>query len=146
MVFKPNKKTTLGRSVESFESIVGQSLVIDGNLKISQGVRIDGVLNGNIYQEDGKSATVAIAESGLVNGSIYAQHVIISGRVKGDIYSLDRVELLRDAQIEGDISYGSIGIEAGARIFGKLKPINSQDTEDAVELIINQAKQKTTTI
>ena len=145
MVFKSRKKTTLGRSVESFESIVGKSLTIEGNVKISQGIRIDGTLNGNIYQEDGMSATVAIAESGLINGNIYAQHVIISGRVKGDIYSLDRVELLKNAQIEGDISYGSIGIEAGASVLGKLKRINAQDAEDAVELLISQAKQKTTT-
>jgi cytoskeletal protein CcmA (bactofilin family) len=145
MVFRAKNKTSLGRSVESFESIVGKSLTIEGNLKISQGIRIDGTLNGNIYQEDGVSATVAIAESGLVNGSIYAQHVIISGKVKGDIYSLDRVELLKNAHIEGDISYGSIGIEAGASVLGKLKRINAQDAEDAVELLINQAKQKTTT-
>lgn len=145
MVFRAKNKTSLGRSVENFESIVGKSLIIEGNLKISQGIRIDGTLNGNIYQEDGMSATVAIAESGLVNGSIYAQHVIISGKVKGDIYSLDRVELLKNAHIEGDISYGNIGIEAGASVLGKLKRINAQDAEDAVELLINQAKQKTTT-
>jgi cytoskeletal protein CcmA (bactofilin family) len=145
MVFKSRKKTTLGRSVESFESIVGKSLTIEGNVKISQGIRIDGTLNGNIYQEDGMSATVAIAESGLINGNIYAQHVIISGKVKGDIYSLDRVELLKNAQIEGDISYGSIGVEAGASVLGKLKRINAQDAEDVVELLISQAKQKTTT-
>lgn len=145
MIFKAKNKTSLGRSVENFESILGKSLIIEGDLKISSGIRVDGTLNGNIYQEDGMSATVAIAETGLVNGSIYAQHVIISGKVKGDIYSLDRVELLKNAHIEGDISYGSIGIEAGASVLGKLKRINAQDAEDAVELLISQAKQKTTT-
>lgn len=142
MLFKTVKKTSLGRSIESFESIVGQSLVIEGDLKISHGIRIDGILNGNIYQEDGKSATVAVAESGIISGNIFAQHVIISGKVKGDIYSLDRVELLKNAHIEGNITYGSIGIEAGANILGNLKQVSVQDTEDAVELLISQAKQK----
>jgi cytoskeletal protein CcmA (bactofilin family) len=144
MLFKDNKKSSLGRSVESFESIIGKSLRMDGNLMISQGLRVDGVLSGNVFQEEGKTATVAISESGLVNGNIQAQQVIVSGRVKGNIYSLDRVELLASAQIEGDITYGSIGIEMGAKILGKLNQVSTQNAEDAADVLITQAKQKAT--
>ena len=146
MVFKSKRKVSLGRSVESFESIIGKSLRINGNLIISEGVRVDGVVNGNIFQNDGKTATVAIADSGCVNGNIYAQHVIVAGRVKGNIYSLDRVELLATAHVEGDISYGNVGIEVGATVLGKLNQLNAQDAVDAVELLISQAKQKITAI
>ena len=111
---------------------------------ISQGLRVDGVLSGNVFQEEGKTATVAISESGLVNGNIQAQQVIVSGRVKGNIYSLDRVELLASAQIEGDITYGSIGIEMGAKILGKLNQVSTQNAEDAADVLITQAKQKVT--
>jgi cytoskeletal protein CcmA (bactofilin family) len=142
MVFKVKGKSSLGRSVENFESIIGKSLRIDGDLIISEGVRVDGTLNGNIYQGDGKSATVAIAETGAVKGNIHAQHVIVSGNVNGNIYSLDRVELLATAHIEGDITYGSIGIEVGAKVLGKLNQVSTQGAEQAVDLIINQAKQK----
>lgn len=144
MLFKDNKKSSLGRSVESFESIIGKSLRMDGNLMISQGLRVDGVLSGNVFQEEGKTATVAISESGLVNGNIQAQQVIVSGRVKGNIYSLDRLELLASAQIEGDITYGSIGIEMGAKILGKLNQVSTQNAEDAADVLITQVKQKGT--
>ena len=144
MIFNNNKKkTSLGRSVESFESIIGKSLRIDGSLVISQGVRIDGVLNGNVFQEDGKVATVAISETGTVNGNIQAQHVIVSGHVNGNVYSLDRVELLASAVIEGEITYGSIGIEVGAKILGKLNQVSAQNAGEAADLLITQAKQKT---
>ncbi len=136
-MFKTKKKSSLGRSVESFESIIGKSLRIDGNLIISQGLRIDGVLNGNIFQEDGNTASVAISESGTVNGNIQAQHVIVSGRVKGNIYSLDREELLAIAQVEGEITYGSIGIEVGANILGKLNQLNAQNAGDAADILIS---------
>jgi cytoskeletal protein CcmA (bactofilin family) len=66
--------------------------------------------------------------------------------VKGNIYSLDRVELLVTANVEGDISYGNVGIEVGATVLGKLNQLNAQDAVDAVELLISQAKQKTTAI
>lgn len=143
MVFNVKKKASLGRSVESFESIIGKTLRIDGNLMISQGVRIDGLLNGNIFQEEGKTATVAISESGTVHGNIQAQHVIVSGRVKGDIFSLDRVELLATAHIEGEITYGSIGIEVGAKILGKLNQVNERNAGDAADMLITQVRQKT---
>jgi cytoskeletal protein CcmA (bactofilin family) len=144
MIFNKKTKTPLGRSVESFESIIGKSLRIDGSLVISQGVRIDGVLNGNVFQEDGKVATVAISETGTVNGNIQAQHVIVSGHVKGSIYSLDRVELLASAHIEGDITYGSIGIEVGAKVLGKLNQVSAQNAGEVADLLITHAKQKTT--
>jgi cytoskeletal protein CcmA (bactofilin family) len=144
VVFNVKKKASLGRSVESFESIIGKTLRIDGNLMISQGVRIDGLLNGNVFQEEAKAATVAISETGSVNGNIQAQHVIVSGHVKGNIFSLDRVELLATAHIEGDITYGSIGIEVGAKILGKLNQVSEQNAGDAADLLITQVKQKTT--
>ena len=144
MGFSLKKKTPLGRSLENFESIIGKSLRIDGHLIISQGIRIDGVLNGDVFQEEGKVATVAISETGIVRGNIQAQHVIVSGHVKGNIFSLDRVELLASAHIEGEITYGSIGIEVGAKILGKLNQISTHDAGEAADLLITQAKQKTT--
>lgn len=142
MVFKTKKKNLLGKTIESFETIIGKSILIDGNLSISQGVRVDGTLNGNIYQDDGKNATVAISESGKVNGNIHAQHVIVSGHVKGNIYALDRVELLASSRIEGEITYGSLGIEVGAKVLGKLNQINTQDADNVVDLMISQTERR----
>jgi cytoskeletal protein CcmA (bactofilin family) len=142
MVFKSKRKNPLGKTVENFETIIGKSIHIDGNLNISQGVRIDGILNGNIFQDEGKTATVAISESGRVNGNIHAQQVIVSGHVKGNIYSLDRVELLATSRIEGEITYGSLGIEVGAKVLGKLNQINTQDGDNVVDLLISQIERK----
>lgn len=102
------KKSALGKSIEKFESIVGQSLRVDGNLFINQCLRIDGVVNGNIFQEEDKEATVAVAKGALVTGDIRAQHVIISGEVQGNIFSSGRVEMLATAHVQGDIRYGTI--------------------------------------
>lgn len=136
------KKSTLGKSIENFESIIGQTLRIDGNLLISQCVRVDGVVNGNIFQEEGSEATVAVAKGALVAGDIRAQHVIISGEVKGNIFSSDRVELLSTAHVQGDIRYGSIGLEVGARIAGNLDELDKSADQITSQSVIEQAKQK----
>jgi hypothetical protein len=52
---------------------------------------VDGVVNGNILQDDEHEATVAIAKGATVTGDIRAKHVIVSGTLRGNIFSSDRV-------------------------------------------------------
>lgn len=134
------EKNNLGRSVEKFESIVGASLKIDGDLIISKSLRIDGVVHGNIYQVEGASATVAVGPGANLVGNLSVQDVIISGTVKGNIICPGRVELIESAKIEGDLTYGSIGVAVGARIMGQLRQIDELTQSEAVHAISRAAK------
>lgn len=134
------KKSNLGKSIETFESIVGATLRIEGDLIISKSLRIDGMVNGDIYQAEGTKATVAIAPGATVTGNISVQDVIVSGVLKGNIHSAGRVELIQTATVEGDVHYGSIGIAVGARIVGQLNQIDEQAQNDAASAIKKAAK------
>jgi cytoskeletal protein CcmA (bactofilin family) len=134
---KFKKEFILGQSQENFESIIGTSLVIKGDLVISKGIRIDGKLIGNIFQEENQNATVAISESAEIIGDIHAQHVIVSGKLTGNIFAVERVELLGNSQVEGNIQYGSIGIAVGAKIHGNLDEYKPGD-ESPVKLIAHK--------
>jgi cytoskeletal protein CcmA (bactofilin family) len=143
-MFKKSKKKALGKSIQDFESILGASIRVDGNLIIAKSVRIDGTLHGNILQEEGSEATIAIAPSALILGDIRAEHIIVAGTVKGNIFSAGKIELLTNAHIEGDITYGIVGIEVGARVTGKLLQISAIGAVDETELLLSQVKQKIT--
>lgn len=134
------KKAPLGRSVERFESIVGSKLRIDGDLAIEQSLRVDGMVHGNIYQAEGASATVAIAPGAQVTGNIAVHDVIVSGTVKGNICAPGRVELIASARIEGDVTYGSIGVAVGARITGQLRQLDDISQSEALSVINKAAK------
>jgi len=134
---KFKKESNLGQSQENFESIIGASLVIKGDLLISKGIRIDGKLIGNVFQEENQNVTVAISESAEIVGDIHAQHVIVSGKLIGNIYAVERVELLGNSQVEGNIQYGSIGIAVGAKIHGNLNE-NKMGDESPVKLIAHK--------
>ena len=139
IMFKP-QKSNLGKSIETFESIVGATLRVEGDLIINKSLRIDGIVNGDIYQAEGAKATVAIAPGATVSGNISVQDVIVSGTLKGKIRSAGRVELIQTAAVEGDIHYGSIGIAVGARIVGQLNQIDEQAQNDAASAIKKAAK------
>jgi cytoskeletal protein CcmA (bactofilin family) len=53
-----------------------------------------------------------------VIGHISAFRVIVAGKVEGNIAALERVELSHDCLVQGDISYGSINVQHGARLQG----------------------------
>ncbi len=133
-------KTNLGRSVEKFESIVGATLKVEGDLVISKSLRIDGTVHGNILQAEGASATVAIASGASVLGNIAVHDVIVSGHLRGNITSPGRVELIDTAKVEGDVTYGSIGVAVGARIAGQLKQIDDLSQIEAHSAISKAAK------
>jgi cytoskeletal protein CcmA (bactofilin family) len=135
------QKSNLGKSVETFESIVGATLRVEGDLVISKSLRIDGAVTGDIYQGEGSKATVAIAPGATVLGNISVQDVIVSGTLKGNIVSSGRVEFIETAVVEGDVTYGSIGIAVGARIVGQLKQIDASAHNDAASAIRKAAKQ-----
>ena len=70
---------------------------------------------------------MAIGPTGEVSGDITAHRVMVAGKVEGNIYAAERVEFHKDSIVQGDISYGSIAVEHGARLLGLViqNPISS---------------------
>ncbi len=134
------QKSPLGRSVETFESIVGATLQVEGDLVICKSLRIDGTVRGNITQSEGSSATVAIAPGATVLGHVAVQDLIVSGTLQGNISCPGRVELIDTARVEGDITYGSLGVAVGARIAGQLRQIDELTQTEARSAIHKAAK------
>ncbi|MHB1100472.1 MAG: polymer-forming cytoskeletal protein, partial [Burkholderiales bacterium] len=58
-MFGMSKKADHGILIKNLETIIGKSVRITGDIQVSNGIRIDGHLDGNITQEDGHSATIA---------------------------------------------------------------------------------------
>ena len=111
------------------KSLIAQGSCIEGNLKFTDGLRIDGEVIGDIRAVDGGASILVISESASVTGHIYADHVIINGRVVGPVHASELLELQPKAKIAGDVSYKALEMHQGAVICGQLRP-TSQDAEE----------------
>ena len=111
------------------KSLIAQGSCIEGNLKFTDGLRIDGEVIGDIRAVDGGASILVISESASVTGHIYADHVIINGRVVGPVHASELLELQPKAKIAGDVSYKALEMHQGAVIYGQLRP-TSQDAEE----------------
>jgi cytoskeletal protein CcmA (bactofilin family) len=117
-MFEKLKDKSFTPSQERFDTIIGRTTQIYGRLVLLDSVRIDGKVTGNIETAKDNKVTVAIGHTGEVSGDITAHRVMVAGRVEGNIYAAERVEFHKDSVVQGDISYGSIAVEHGARLLG----------------------------
>ena len=117
-MFEKFNRQSMAASSEKFDTIVGRTTTIQGNLMLLDSVRIDGRVVGNIEAAPDCKIAVAIGPTGEVTGDIKAHRVMVAGKVEGNIYASERVEFHKDSVVHGDISYGSIAVEHGARLLG----------------------------
>jgi len=96
---------------------IGKSVVVKGELSGSEDLVVDGEVEGSIALR-GQSLT--IGPNGRVRANIEARNVIVHGRVDGNIYASERVELRKSASLSGDITTARISIEDGAFFKGTI--------------------------
>lgn len=111
-------------------SLIAEGTCIEGNLKFSDGLRIDGAVIGEIRANEGSPSILVISEAATVTGLIHADHVIINGHVRGPVHASELLELQPKAKIEGDVSYKALEMHQGAAIFGQLRSTAHQAAEE----------------
>ena len=115
-MFNKNKQPAI-------KCLIGETSRIDGNLSFSDGLRIDGVVVGNVKASEGMSSMLVISETASVTGEIHADHVIVNGTVHGPLYARVMLELQPKAKIHGDVYYTVLEMHRGALVCGQLRPI-----------------------
>ena len=125
------------------DSLVGKKARVLGEIRFSEGLHIDGLIKGNVVSDDDQPATLSVSDSGTIEGHVKVPNVIISGTVKGDVYSSEYVELGSTARIEGDVYYGLIEMAMGAEVNGKLvRIIDSDKKVETTSKKLEKAKYK----
>jgi len=84
---------------------------------------------GNVESAPDCKIAVAIGPTGEVTGDIKAHRVMVAGKVFGHIHAADRVEFQKDSLVQGDVSYGSIAVEHGAKLSGLI--LQNKTMEDS---------------
>jgi cytoskeletal protein CcmA (bactofilin family) len=112
------------------KSLIAQGTRIEGNMKFTEGLRVDGEVFGDIQTgTDDAGSLLVISEAAVVQGALSADHVIINGTVRGPVHARELLELQPKARIEGDVSYVALEMHQGATISGQLRPLLAQGAE-----------------
>jgi cytoskeletal protein CcmA (bactofilin family) len=63
---------------------------------------------------------ITLAEQGSIEGEVRAPVVVINGRLVGDVYAEERIELAAKARVQGNLYYKVVEMSAGAQLTGRL--------------------------
>ncbi len=97
-------------------TIIGSSIVIDGEISGDEDLVIQGTVKGKISLKE----SLYVEGSGVVEADIEVQNVDVAGRVTGNIAATDKVELKSDCRVVGDIRAPRILIADGASFKGNV--------------------------
>jgi cytoskeletal protein CcmA (bactofilin family) len=107
------KPSSGGASLSAF---IDQGSEFEGKLTFKDTVRIDGCFRGEISSEN----TLVVGETGEIMATVRSRNVMIAGTVTGDVFASERLVLHKTARVEGDVKVGSLQIEEGAQINGRV--------------------------
>jgi cytoskeletal protein CcmA (bactofilin family) len=102
------------------DSLIGAGTTVHGDILFTGGLRIDGIVNGNVATVDNQPGTLVISEQARVEGEVRVSHVVVNGAVSGPVTANDYLELQAKARVQGDVLYRSLEMHVGAIVQGKL--------------------------
>jgi cytoskeletal protein CcmA (bactofilin family) len=112
-------KTQPPRSAKAsleIETIVGPNTSLQGDIRSSGGVRIDGDFGGTIEL----AGNLIVGENATVVAKITAHNVQVQGTVQGDV-TAKRLEILDTGKLWGDIAVDSFVLDDGGFYRGQSK-------------------------
>lgn len=113
-MFNGSKKLETIRT-DRIDTIIGEEAIFEGILKTQDTTRIDGTVKGEVRSE----GILIIGESGLVEGNVFTQAILVAGTIQGNLKAAERTEVARTGRIIGDVVTKTLVIEEGAAFEGK---------------------------
>lgn len=96
-------------------SIIGADMVVEGNIKATEAIRVEGNVKGDVSSE----GTLVISSTGKVIGNIKGNNIMIAGTIEGDLFSGGRTEVASTGKIIGNIRTKSLIVDENAVFQGQ---------------------------
>lgn len=113
-------------------SILMEDCTVRGAFECAGDLEIGGFLEGDLLV----GGVLSVGESGIVRANCRAKSAVILGKVVGDLFCSDKIELLSGAEIRGNIKAQRLSIEDGVVFDGRVEmpAPESSKKEDLLDL------------
>ena len=98
-------------------SVIAPGMKVVCDLETSGILKIEGTVQGSIRG----ARQVMLGRSGVIQGDVQAEEVILGGRVVGTVTATERVEIQANSVIEGDVHTRSIVVFEGGLLNGNVR-------------------------
>jgi cytoskeletal protein CcmA (bactofilin family) len=123
--FKEITEKTIPSELTS-NSVIGVKNCFSGEFRSDGLLRIDGDFKGTIRS----SGVVLVGEKGRIIGDIYAKAVRIGGKVKGNLYCTERIDILSTGKLIGNLWTRRFFAEEGMVFTGEAKILEKNEIDN----------------
>ena len=124
MMFR--RKSDQSIEVTKLSSLIDSGVEIVGDVVITDGLRVDGHVHGDVRAKPDARALLVLSDQGSIHGSVKVYDAVINGTITGDVEVEHFLELQPNARVIGNISYRQLRMECGATVDGRLERIVEQ--------------------
>jgi cytoskeletal protein CcmA (bactofilin family) len=97
---------------------LGPGLTVKGQISGDEDLQVEGKVEGPITL---KGQRLTVGSAGEIVSDVHAREVIVYGKVRGNLFAEDRVEVKKDGSVIGNITGGRVLIEDGAYLKGQIE-------------------------
>ena len=97
------------------KNVLAADVEIKGSLKFSGELVFEGKLDGEINSD----GTLQLGDSSVVNGNINVGSAVVRGKITGNVFAKDKLEIKTKAELFGDVRAAKLTIEEGVTFVGK---------------------------
>lgn len=101
---------------KKLESIVGTNSDFIGEMNVSGTLRVDGMVHGKLNAD-----CVIISESAMVKGDIKAKAIIVGGKVEGNLFGQEIIEIKSKGIVLGEVYAQKFFIIEGGVLNGRVQ-------------------------
>ena len=125
MLWKKNGKPAVKNDLSAY---IDEASEIEGKYTFSGTVMLNGKFTGEIHSD----GTLIIGDKGVLNATVRAGIVLVSGEITGNILATERVELRGTARVFGDVEAPVIVVEEGVLFEGHCRMTKGRPGEPTV--------------
>ncbi|MGE0595429.1 MAG: polymer-forming cytoskeletal protein [Hyphomonadaceae bacterium] len=104
-------------------TVISANTELKGALTTKDELHIHGIIEGNV-----RAAAITVCTGGIVRGDLFAETIVIDGVVEGGRIEGQHVLLRAGANVSGEITHGSLGIDTAATFEGAIKRVATPAT------------------
>ena len=114
------------RKFVAITTLIDKDIVISGDTSYTGGIRIDGIIKGNLKVHGEEGSLLVMGHGSKITGDVEVEKAIINGEINGNIKCHDYLELNTNAIVSGSVEYDIIEVHEGSKINGTLKFIKNK--------------------
>jgi cytoskeletal protein CcmA (bactofilin family) len=119
-------KTTKAKAATE-PTVIGRGTVIEGTVRVSGRVQVDGEIEGSLIAE----GHVSVGPSGSIVGEVVADQLAVGGRVEGKVTVREHLHIAPGGSTRGELRYGSLQVDRGGVIDGSTLHGEGPNTPEA---------------